>query len=136
MRGYIIECKWCAAFFALCKRCYRGQKYCSTRCRSEGYADIRKRANVRYGKKRRTKLLHAARTGRYRAHMAAIKAESIGIALPTEKRVTDQTSNRAVQLVTPTLPKQFHTNVDPHLDLSRWHRPRKCIICGARLMNL
>jgi len=43
-----LECKHCQLGFNLCRKCYRGHLYCSSRCRGEAQLNAHRQAQSRY----------------------------------------------------------------------------------------
>jgi hypothetical protein len=43
-----LECKYCKLRFNICRKCYCGHLYCSSRCRSEAQLRARRQAQSRY----------------------------------------------------------------------------------------
>lgn len=43
-----ILCPQCGCYFCVCRKCWRGQKYCGRECKQEGYIKIRKKAKKEY----------------------------------------------------------------------------------------
>jgi nitrate reductase NapE component len=43
-----LECKLCKLRFNICRKCYRGHVYCSSRCRSEAQLRSHRKAQSRY----------------------------------------------------------------------------------------
>ncbi len=75
--GLVLSCQCCQKYFALCKSCFRGQKYCSVECKHEGYFANQKKARNKFESSFEAKLDHADRQARYRER----------------KKVTDKSSN-------------------------------------------
>lgn len=59
-------CARCRAAFLICRRCDRGQRYCSSPCATVARRDARRRSNRRYQNTRRGRLLHARRQHHFR----------------------------------------------------------------------
>jgi hypothetical protein len=74
-----IPCRWrgCGAVFYICLPCYRGQRYCSERCRIKARRAQRREANRRYQVTEQGLKRHRERQRAYR-----------------RRRVTDQGSSR------------------------------------------
>ena len=47
-----IGCSCCGRMFAICKSCYRNQKYCSDECRKAGYQERHRIAQRKYSSKK------------------------------------------------------------------------------------
>ena len=73
----------CGAVFYVCLACYRGQRYCSERCRSKARRAQRRAANRRYQRSEEGRARHRERQRAYR-----------------RRRVTDQGSANAPPLAT------------------------------------
>ena len=112
LEGYVLRCKQCQSIFVVCKRCYRGQRYCGINCRELGYAAIRKAAKSKYAASLEARLDHRDRQSRYR--------ESL-------KNVTDQTSDFS--------PSPVLEAPKPHLE--GWMVPKTgiCSVCGETLWS-
>jgi len=65
--GRMFLCAACRAQVVLCRRCDRGQVYCSNACSSQARRESVRAAGRRYQDSRRGRLAHAARARRYRA---------------------------------------------------------------------
>ena len=64
--GLVLSCQCCHKYFAICKSCFRGQKYCSVECKHEGYSANQKKARNKFESSFEAKLDHADRQARYR----------------------------------------------------------------------
>lgn len=53
-----VRCKECGDTFNVCRRCYRGHRYCSPICKLEGYRRGRRNAQKRYRRKEKGKIKH------------------------------------------------------------------------------
>jgi len=69
----------CGLMFFICRSCYRGQAYCSERCRQESRQEQRRKANRRYQQDPEVRRDHRDRQREYRKQFR-------------ESRVTDQSS--------------------------------------------
>jgi hypothetical protein len=69
----------CGLMFFVCRRCYRGQTYCSDPCRHTTRRQQRRKANRRYQQDAEVRLDHRDRQREYRKRRC-------------ERRVTDQSS--------------------------------------------
>ena len=56
----------CRTLFFVCKRCDRGQRYCSPKCRQESRRQQFREASCRYQQSERGRLAHLQRQRRYR----------------------------------------------------------------------
>ncbi len=45
-----IECKYCKTHFYMCRACYRGHVYCSSKCRDKAYAKAHRKSQNKYRK--------------------------------------------------------------------------------------
>lgn len=66
MDVFTLTCNQCSNHFHICKKCYRGQTYCSSICSTIGYNHRRKQAQNSYQKTRSAKVKHALRQQKYR----------------------------------------------------------------------
>jgi len=64
--GFKIQCKDCGFCFYICKRCYRGQVYCSSACRQRGYRKTRRKAQEKYRRSPEAREDHREAQQRYR----------------------------------------------------------------------
>ncbi len=53
-----IYCRQCGLYFSICRKCYRGQTYCSDSCRNKGYRRLHRDAQKRYREKEKGKQTH------------------------------------------------------------------------------
>ncbi len=51
-------CRQCGIYFSICRKCYRGQAYCSDSCRAKGYRKLHREAQKRYRKKKKGRQKH------------------------------------------------------------------------------
>jgi hypothetical protein len=124
----------CGAVFWICQCCYRGQRYCSQRCRAKSRRQQRREANRRHQKSPEGRLDHRDRQREYRLRRA-------------RARVTDHTSNAppaSASILRPEpIPQALvaapenRSEEDPHADQTitvRTRRSRRgtvsCLICG------
>jgi hypothetical protein len=65
---FLVEvcCGWCEANFCVCQRCWRGQVYCSDRCRESGRRRVHREAQRRYRKTPKGKKAHCQAENRRR----------------------------------------------------------------------
>lgn len=133
-------CRWieCGALFWICRRCDRGQQYCSDRCRYKGRRCQRRQANRRHQQSPEGRLDHRDRQRVWRQHRKA--------------RVTDQPSPSRFPCASVARPDQTPCNSGPAEALNdplrnagfRWNIPISsylqsiisapmpvCIICGC-----
>jgi hypothetical protein len=73
-------CRWseCGAAFWICRRCDRGQCYCSDRCRYKARRAQRRAANLRHRKTPEGQLDQRDRQRAYRKRLAAISVMDQG----------------------------------------------------------
>lgn len=62
----LFNCQCCGRQLRVCRRCDRGQRYCSPQCRGAGRRQSQREANARYQDTRRGARHHAARQARWR----------------------------------------------------------------------
>ena len=67
MKQFITKfCACCGSLFDTCKKCYRGQVYCSVTCRIAGYRERHREAQRKYRKTKKGKKQHKDAEGRRR----------------------------------------------------------------------
>ena len=119
--------------FWICQRCYRGQRYCSDRCRVKTRRQQRREANRRHQQSREGRLDHRDRQRAYRLRRA-------------RARVTDHTRNApstpaSIGSPEPILPATMsaaehhpeegvHANQAVACDRPSRFRNVQCLICG------
>ena len=111
--------------FYLCRRCDRGQRYCSPRCREKALRLQRREANRRHQQSPEGRLDHRDRQREYRKRQRA--------------RVTDKSSLRASRCVNLTVPP-VREPIEATLALDLGPSPEAeipvgwvmCQICGRR----
>ena len=64
--GIEVTCRACKRAFVVCRRCWRGQAYCSGPCQKLGYRQQRREATKRYQESNIGRRKHASRQRRYR----------------------------------------------------------------------
>ena len=67
-----IQCRWCEFYFCICRRCFRGQVYCSDECRRAGQLIIKRKAQRKYRQTEKGKKNHREDENR-RRHGLSIK---------------------------------------------------------------
>jgi len=115
----------CGVVFYLCRRCDRGQRYCSPRCREKALRLQRREANRRHQQSPEGRLDHRDRQREYRKRQRA--------------RVTDKSSLRASRCVNLTVPP-VREPIEATLALDLGPSPEAeipvgwvmCQICGRR----
>lgn len=63
----LLQCRRCQASFLLCRRCYRGQRFCSEKCRAATDRENRRRARQKYRESAEGKQQHRDEEERRRA---------------------------------------------------------------------
>ena len=99
--------------FYVCRRCDRGQRYCSERCRGKARREQRRAANRRHQRSEEGRLDHRDRQRAYRRRLVLL-------------RVTDQGSDEEVR--SSTLPPLPQLLVEPPSGEAI------CSVCGRRGM--
>ncbi len=61
-----IPCRWCGLSFYICRRCWRGQAYCSDECRMAGYKKRHREAQRKYRQTQKGKKVHREAENRRR----------------------------------------------------------------------
>lgn len=61
-----IRCRWCGMRFCICRRCWRGQSYCSEECRRLGRRRVHREAQRRYRQTQKGKKAHRQAENRRR----------------------------------------------------------------------
>ena len=68
----------CGAVFYLCRRCDRGHRYCSERCRSKARREQRRAANRRHQRSPEGRLDHRDRQRDYRRRLTRLRVTDQG----------------------------------------------------------
>jgi hypothetical protein len=120
----------CRASFHICRSCYRGQCYCSRRCRKTARRRQQKAANLRYYA---TPEARFDRSDRQRAWRERQKARVSGC---PPKSVMYQGSKPPL-VVSVSVCHGFFTRHAAVLDKKTMVRRSRCVICGraGRLVN-
>lgn len=84
-----IHCHQCGVEFCLCRRCDRGQRYCSKKCRELARRAVLNRARIKYASSSRGRIQNRLRQQRYRQRKR-------GIFHVISKTVTDHSSHKIV----------------------------------------
>ena len=79
-----IPCRWCGGLFCICRRCWRGHRYCCERCRQEAKQTAHRESQRRY---RQTE------KGR-KNHRQAEKRRRMGLSKKTVEIVDDTGTTR------------------------------------------
>jgi hypothetical protein len=61
-----VYCRFCGMRFFVCRRCWRGQAYCSKECRRQGRLAVHREAQRRYRQTRKGKKAHRLSENRHR----------------------------------------------------------------------
>ncbi len=77
-----IECRWCHLLFCICRRCFRGQAYCSDECRIAGKRRSHRESQRRYRQSPKGK----------KAHREAENRRRYGLSQENQKKMDDGTS--------------------------------------------
>ena len=77
-----IECRWCHLLFCICRRCFRGQAYCSDECRIAGKRRSHRESQRRYRQSPKGK----------KAHREAENRRRYGLSQKNQKKMDDGTS--------------------------------------------
>ncbi len=77
-----VSCRWCGADFCVCQRCWRGQAYCSEKCRRSGRWRVHREAQRRYRQTPKGK----------KAHCQAENRRRHGLSQRNEKKMDDPSS--------------------------------------------
>lgn len=77
-----IQCRCCEFYFCICRRCFRGQAYCSDECRRAGQLIIKRKAQRKYRQTEKGKKNHREDENR-RRH---------GLSKKNKKNMDDTTS--------------------------------------------
>ena len=90
----------CRQQHVICRRCDRGQRYCSARCATAARSATQRAAGARYQDSRRGRITHAARQRCYRARRQKVTHQ--GSAMPAA-RVSLPAAACAANVVPPAL---------------------------------
>lgn len=108
--GHSIYCSYCGSCFFVCSSCYRGHKYCSSKCRSAGYEEKRRLAHHKYNSSLEAKLDHRDRQRIYRSNSQKSKI--------LNQFVLDKTSNQSPNQLDEDIPSQ----------------EQYCLVCGCKVI--
>jgi hypothetical protein len=64
------DCRFCGDFFVLCRRCWRGQRYCNKSCARAAYRSRRQQAARKYSATAKGREAHRKRQQRFRIRKA------------------------------------------------------------------
>jgi hypothetical protein len=110
-------CARCRTQVLLCSRCDRGQIYCGGDCAQQARRHAQREAAHRYQASRRGRLMHAARSRRYRARRKIVTHQGSPAAAADDLLAADSV------VAAPLQPAMVGSAPRPH-----WH----CHGCGAR----
>ncbi len=65
-----VHCRFCGARFFVCRRCWRGQVYCSKECRRQGMLRVHREAQRRYRQTQKGKKAHRQAENRHRHELS------------------------------------------------------------------
>jgi hypothetical protein len=122
--GFELKCQCCYQIFFICKRHYRGHRYCSDLCRKDGYQRHRQQAKHRYNQKQKARRSNAKRQAAYRERQNSHKLTSASQKLKKNK-ITDQCSILNKNTVDPAL-----------CNASQIENRRRCRVCGEEIRVL
>ena len=105
-----IRCRWCGVSFCICRRCWRGQGYCSEACRSSGRRQVHREAQRRYRQTQKGKKAHRHAENRRRHELSQ----------GNEKKMDDP-SSRGLALSAKEIPVAAHDG---------GKGVRRCHFCG------
>ena len=120
--GLELICFLCDNLFWICKRDYRGHKYCSDICRQIGKLVSKKNAQHKYSKSNKSKKAHAKRQSKYRQHQK-FNGSPIHSFSDQINKVTDQSSIK--KKITIFQSTQHRLVAHKH-----------CLVCGIRLVTI
>lgn len=90
------HCVSCEKLFTICSSCFRGQKYCGSKCRVSARRRRARARSLRYQQTSKGRLHHRARQVRYRKRLNSKTSANI-------KTVTHATSNFTSKVGNPSL---------------------------------
>ena len=114
-----VYCRWCGMGFLICRRCRRGQAYCSEECRRLGRSRVHREAQRRYRQTSKGK----------KAHRQAENRRRHGWSKENEKKMDDLSSKRLP-------PRVIGFLVYAHLLMiyarAGFASSRRCHFCGCK----
>jgi hypothetical protein len=122
---WLLRCKQCGSLFTICRRCYRGHRYCGKLCREKARRQQQKDANRRYRQSREAREDHRDRQQRYRRKNFVLHHGSK--AHPTDAMIRSAKSSEAVATMAAAPGPEYQVN--PVIHGSVWGTVR-CQICG------
>ncbi len=81
-----ISCRWCGKSFHVCHSCWRGQRYCTGKCKTLGYRKNRQKRQRKYRRTETGKKTHRKNENERKKRLA-------------RKKVGDATSNTISSLI-------------------------------------
>jgi hypothetical protein len=105
-----IRCRWCGINFYICRRCWRGQAYCSQECRLLGRCRIHREAQRRYRQTQKGQKAHRHAENRRRHELNQC----------IEKKMDDP-SSRGLAMSAKEIPVAAHVG---------GNEARRCHFCG------
>ena len=112
-------CRWCGVRFYVCRRCWRGQAYCSEECRILGRSQVRREAQRRYRQTPKGK----------KAHRQAENRRRYGFGKKNEKKMDDPSSKGlpawVIRLLICTRVLMVHAR-------AWFDRSGRCHFCGCK----
>lgn len=113
-----IECGWCHLIFFVCRRCFRGQSYCSDRCRIEGRGKNHREAQRRYRQTPKGK----------KAHREAENRRRHGVSKKNQKNMDDPSS---ILLPSWCMGVLFYTHLIVFHARAWFDKTGRCHFCGS-----
>ncbi len=114
-----IECRWCHLLFCVCRRCFRGQAYCSDECRIAGRRKNHREAQRRYRQTLKGK----------KAHCEAENRRRHGLSRKNEKKMDDPSSTRLPSWCMELL---FYAHLIVLYARAWFDKTGRCHFCGNR----
>ena len=113
-----IECGWCHLIFFVCRRCFRGQCYCSDKCRIEGRGKHHREAQRRYRQTPKGK----------KAHREAENRRRYGLRKKDQKNMDDPSSTPLPSCCMGVL---FYAHLIVVHARARFDKTGRCHFCGS-----
>ena len=86
----LYHCCRCHAQVIICRRCDRGQRYCTQGCSQSARKDSLKRANKKYQASRKGRFNNAARQQRFRQHQQQKVTQQCSLQIPPHAVLLDK----------------------------------------------
>ena len=83
MKLISVFCRWCNAGFCVCRRCWRGQAYCSNECRKAAKRKSHREAQRRYRQTEKGKKAHRLAENRRRKRKKRLRRNNMDDACST-----------------------------------------------------